>query len=84
MFSMYPKDKPLVYTFRQDDFDIRCLFHKNKIGGLVNVPHRYINTTDDNAPKAARIAPNGDPYTALKFYDFNRYILNHFRILMFL
>ena len=69
---MYPTDAPFSHSFQNSDFDVRTLFHENKLGGLVNVSHRYINTNDDNAPAVSRIAPNGDPYTKFDFYDFNR------------
>ena len=71
-FAMYPTDAPLSHSFQNSNFDIRTLFHENKLGGLVNVSHRYINTNDSNAPDEARFAPNGDLYTKFDFYDFNR------------
>ena len=70
MFGLYPKNAPLSWGFNK--MEIRNLFHENKLGGLVNVSHRYIDTNNPKAPKAARIAPNGDPYSYFGFYDFNR------------
>ena len=32
---------------------------------------RDVNLMDESGPPASRIAPNGDPYTALLFLDFN-------------
>ena len=74
MLSLYDQRLPYTYSFTPAMFEVRQLFHKNKIGGLTNVSHRMIDTVNADAPKAARLAPNGKPYTYFGFFDFNRFI----------
>ena len=61
-FSMFDKTMPYVTSFSPAFSHIRELFRENQYGGLVNIYHRRL-VLGSEGPKAATIAPNGDPYT---------------------
>ena len=71
MFSMFDKSMPYGYSFNEKFDDVRQLFRQNVIGGLTTVTHRHINLEDDTGPHNARIAPNGNKFTSVSFWDFN-------------
>ena len=69
MFRMYDKNLPLSYSFGDDE--LRKLFRGSIVGGLTNVYHRHVNLEDDNGPRNARFAPNGNKFSYVSFWDFN-------------
>ena len=74
MLLNYDKTAPLAWSFNADHFEIRKLFHDNKIGGLTTVSHRYVNMFDSQGPELCRTTPNGSKMTYFGFFDFNRLI----------
>ena len=62
-FSLFAKDMPYVSTFTQSFDYVREIFRNNQYGGLVNLFHRQIILGDSDGPRAAKIAPNGKPFT---------------------
>lgn len=72
MFRSYSKTEPLCYSFCSKETELRELSRSNLCGGLVNVFHRCIDLSGRKGmPKASQIAPNGDKFTSLMFFDFN-------------
>ena len=69
MFSS-KTNHPLAWSFSRED--LRVLFRDNVIGGNTSVYHRHIHLNNEKSPKNARIAPNGDKFTSVSFWDFNR------------
>ena len=61
-FSMFDRKLPYVTTFCPAFEHIRQIFRNNQYGGLVNIFHRQIVLGGDGPP-AAKIAPNGEPFT---------------------
>ena len=70
MFKLYDTNAELSYSFQNDQ--VRSLFRNNAIGGLTTVSHRHVNLSDDDSPHNSRFAPNGDRFTSVNFWDFNR------------
>ena len=73
MFNQYDRSLPLSYSFRPKDDEIRQLFRNSSIGGLTTVTHRHINLMDSNSPLNSRFAPDGNRFTSVSFWDFNRF-----------
>ena len=68
-YKMYEKSSPLTWSLSDDN--LLKELRSSVVGGLSSVFHRLIDTVDENAPEAGRIAKNGDPYTSFMFLDFN-------------
>ena len=73
MFNLYDGSLPLSYSFRQKDDQIRQLFRNNAIGGLTTCSHRHINLSDNGGPHNSRFAPDGNRFSSVSFWDFNRF-----------
>jgi hypothetical protein len=72
MFKEYKSSAPLSYSFNFKMDHLRTLFRENLQGGLVNVYHRMTDLTNTTGiPKVASIAPSGDRFTRICFFDFN-------------
>ena len=71
-FNLYDVNSSLAYSFNGDHHDLRILFRKNIVGGLVNVFHRRVSFNDPTAPYNARHSPNGNLLTKVTFFDANR------------
>jgi hypothetical protein len=73
MFKNYSIDSPLIYTIDEKNKELNELFRKSVIGGLVNVYQTHVTTYDLPAPvpRAARYAPNGNPFTFILALDVN-------------
>ena len=77
MFSMFDRKLPYVWAFSPAFDDVRQLFRENIVGGLSNIYHRHVNTTDEintmneDTEQASKYAPNGDRFNYLTFLDFN-------------
>ena len=70
MLNMSDKSMPLIYTHGNEEY--HSIFKKNIIGGICNVYHKLFAVGQgDQWPEAARIAPNGNPFTYVLFMDFN-------------
>ena len=71
MFGLFDKSLPYVASFTKKSEHIRQLFRSKVDGGVSNIYHRDIDLMDGTSPHNARFAPNGDPYTAVFFIDYN-------------
>lgn len=72
MFKEYNRSAPLSYSFNTRMDSLREMFRKNLNGGLVNVYHRMTDLMKSkDVPLSAKIAPNGDAFTKICFFDFN-------------
>ena len=72
LFDAYDKKAPLSYSFSPKMSELRELFRKNLLGGLVNCFHRMTDLMDTpNIPQSAKIAPNGKRFSRIAFFDFN-------------
>ncbi|CAG5083743.1 Oidioi.mRNA.OKI2018_I69.PAR.g10449.t1.cds [Oikopleura dioica] len=72
VFEGYSKDSPLTFSFHRTCHKEHKLLRDNIIGGLVNVYSRYTELRPEvDAPRNAKFAPNGDPFTKIVFFDFN-------------
>ena len=72
MFRSYTQSDSLCFSFGKNQSEVRELFRTNLTGGLVNCFHRLIDLSGrPNMPEASQIAPNGDPFSSLMFFDFN-------------
>ena len=71
MFHLYDKNLPTSTSFCAKNDEIRKLFRGSVIGGLTTVAHRCIELDSEDAPINARIAPNGEKFSYLSFWDFN-------------
>lgn len=81
MFKFYSPTEPYCYSFWKPQADLRELVRKNLTGGLVNCFHRLVDLSGrPGMPHAAQFAPNGDKFTSLMFFDFNRIVILHFFI----
>ena len=77
LFKNYPDGLPYVFTFNNDNDDIRRWFRDNLLGGLTTVFHRHMDLTNDNeSPPAARVTPDGSPLTSAVFVDANSMYLD--------
>lgn len=78
MFKNYKVDSPLIFTINDLNKELNQLFRKSVIGGLVNAYQMHVTTYDLDIPipKAARYAPNGDPYTFILALDVNAMYLD--------
>jgi len=73
MLALYDQTQPFVYSFNQQNDDIRQWFRESIIGGLSAVYHRHIDLSGSNtSPHAARHVPNGDRASHVLFADSNR------------
>ena len=72
MFNEYDTSSPLSYSFSHKMSEIRELFRDNLLGGLVNCFHRMTDLMNTpRVPFSAKIAPNGEPFSKVVFFDFN-------------
>lgn len=72
MFSSYDQTSALSYSFSHKMSKIRELFRENLLGGLVNCFHRMTDLRNtQKIPFSAKIAPNGQPFKKICFFDFN-------------
>ena len=76
MFEQYDQKLPLSYSLT--DEPLRQLFRANVLGGLTTVSHRHINLENEFGPHNAKYAPNGERFTNVSFWDFNRYFCSVF------
>ena len=61
MYQLYNKDSPSIFTFLQSFEHVVKMFRKNTLGGICNVYHRHLTTTDDErAAYAAKFNKNGE------------------------
>ena len=73
MLALYDQKMPFVYSFNQQNDDIRQWFRESIIGGLSAVYHRHIDLSgNDISLHAARFVPNGDRASHVLFVDSNR------------
>ena len=72
MFQDYDQSEPFCFSFSPANSEIRELFRKNLLGGLVNVYHRMTDLSGQaDLPKSSQFAENGDKFTRIQFFDFN-------------
>ncbi|CAG5091487.1 Oidioi.mRNA.OKI2018_I69.PAR.g13072.t1.cds [Oikopleura dioica] len=72
VFEKFSKTSPFIYSFHEKFRMEHKLLRENVIGGLVNVFSRYTELRPGvEAPRNAKFAPNGDPFTRVVFLDFN-------------
>ncbi|CBY10608.1 unnamed protein product [Oikopleura dioica] len=71
MFSHYNESSSLAHSFHGRNDEIRDLFRKNIVGGLVNCFSRYTELDDIEAPYNAKYTKSGEQFTKITFLDFN-------------
>ena len=71
MFSQYSTVSPLLHSLSPWKSDLLRKVRENIVGGLVTCLHRAVIMDGSDGPEAAKIAPNGQPFSCVIPYDFN-------------
>ena len=71
MFAQYNEISPLLHSLPPWQSSLLSKVRENIVGGLVTCLHRAVILDGSDGPEAAKIAPNGQPFSCVIPYDFN-------------
>ena len=72
MFKQFDDNAPLLYSLPPWKKNLSEKMKESVVGGLCTALHRAVLLDGSDGPEAAKKAPNGDNYTAVIPFDFNR------------
>ena len=78
MFKQFDSEAPLLHSLPPWKMELSQKIKESVVGGLCTTLHRAVLLDGSEGPQAAKKAPNGDDYTSVIPFDFNRYIICYF------